>query len=147
MTAVIPKGISFMPFAIWWLFHSFRIFTNQDYSLCLIYHKETVVHRSGVFPRYFRFSFMAPDDLQIGDVWTHPAYRNKGLATIAMERVVHEFIKTGRRFWYVTDKENFPSINVIEKAGFVRAGEGLRTKRFGVSLLGSYVLINGNTEL
>ncbi|HPJ07506.1 MAG TPA: GNAT family N-acetyltransferase [Deltaproteobacteria bacterium] len=140
MTTVIPSGVVPIPFAMWWLFHTIQVFSNNDYSLCLIYHQHTVIHRTGVFPRYFRFPFMAQVDLQLGDLWTHPDYRSRGLATIAIKRVINEFASTGRRFWYVTDEDNSASIHVIEKAGFIRSGEGTRTKRLGVSLLGSYVL-------
>jgi RimJ/RimL family protein N-acetyltransferase len=40
----------------------------------------------------------------------------------------------------VVEQDNAPSVRVIEKCGFARVGEGIRTKRFGVSLLGAYLI-------
>jgi len=144
LTNVVPRGTTSTPFAVWWMMYQLHIFKNKDYRVFIVYEGKTLVHRSGVFPRYFRFPFMAQEDLQIGDLWTHSDHRNKGLATYAIQEIVNILGKPGRRFWYVVEKDNFASIRVIEKSGFVRVGEGIRTKRFGVSLLGSYVL-NGKS--
>jgi RimJ/RimL family protein N-acetyltransferase len=135
---VIPPGVPFIPFAVWWSMHSLHIFTNRDYSLFLIYDNELIIHRSVITPRYFRFPFMGQDDLQIGDTWTAPEYRGKGLATFAIQRILEFHKKLGRKFWYVVEESNSPSIRVVEKAGFKRIGEGERSKRFGMKVFGSY---------
>src|SRR5437868_9514403 len=75
-----PPGVKGVAFKIWWAFHHFRIFANRAYALMLIYDGDRLVHRSGVYPRYFRFPFMSDQDLQIGNTWTDPQYRGKGLA-------------------------------------------------------------------
>jgi len=137
-TRIVPLGISFKPFFVWWLFHQFRIFANHDFAIFLIYDGIKLIHRSGVFPGYFRFPFMEKDDLQIGDIWTHASHRGKGLATYAIQQILKHFIKPGRRFWYIVEKNNLPSIVTIEKAGFSKVGEGNRIKRFGLSILGVY---------
>ena len=99
-----------------------------------------MIHRSGIFPGYFRFPFMAADDLQIGDTWTQPEYRGQGLATFAIQKIAEAFRKPGRTFWYVVEQENRASIRAVEKAGFEMLGEGNRTKRFGIRALGAYII-------
>lgn len=137
---IIPDGISWLPFGVWWLFDRFHIFANHNYALFLIYDENKLVHRSCVFPKYFRFPFMQKDDLQIGDTWTHPEYRGQGLATFAIWKILRNYHKPGRHFWYVVEENNKASIRVIEKSGFSLVGKGVRTKHFGISLLGSFEL-------
>lgn len=138
---IVPEGVPFTPFAVWWVFHYTRVFSNPDYGMLVVYQGETLVHKSCIFPRYFRFPFMSEDDLQIGDIWTHPRHRGKGIATFAIQKVVELKNKPGRKFWYVVDETNNPSIRVIEKVGFLKIGEGVRTNRIGMGLFGSYVIL------
>jgi RimJ/RimL family protein N-acetyltransferase len=140
ITAIVPTGIPYLPFALWWIMHHFRLFPNRDYSLFLIYSGHRLVHRSLVTPRYFRFPFMGKNDLQIGDTWTAPAHRGKGLATFAIQKLFGLHQKPGRKIWYVVDEENLPSIRAAEKAGFIKVGVGQRGKRFGMKLFGSYMI-------
>src|SRR2546430_16473908 len=67
--SVVPREVPKMPFVIWWAMHYLRMFGNRDYGLFVVYSGDTLVHRSCVFPRYFRFPFMGKDDLQICDTW------------------------------------------------------------------------------
>jgi RimJ/RimL family protein N-acetyltransferase len=127
-------------FVVWTVMHYSHLFANRDYGVLLIHHKGQLVHHSGIFPRYFRFPFMAKDDLQIGDTWTASEYRGKGLATFAVQYTVQWLKKPGRRFWYVTETNNLASIRVIEKSGFVKVGEGSRIKRYRLSVLGAFVI-------
>lgn len=139
-TSFVPPDLSLKPFIVWWLMHNLNLFANQDYSIFVIYSRNQLIHRSCVFPRYFRFPFMNKDDLQIGDTWTHPEHRGQGLATFALRQVIQERQMTGRKFWYIVEQENKPSIRVVEKAGFNLIGKGMKRKRFGLGLLGSYMI-------
>lgn len=139
-TSIMPDGFSKLPFAVWWLMHRFRVFSNREYSIFSIYHGATLVHRSCVFPRYFRFPFMATDDLQIGDTWTAEEHRGKGIATFAIKKLLELKQKPGRRFWYVTEEDNISSSRVVEKAGFVQVGKGQKCDRLGIGLIGSYMM-------
>jgi len=85
---------------------------------------------------------MSAEDLQIGDTWTEPDHRGKGIASWAINEIVRLKQQPGRRFWYVVENNNLPSIRAIEKAGFVRVGSGMRTKRLGLKLLGSFEMTN-----
>jgi RimJ/RimL family protein N-acetyltransferase len=138
---IVPPQLSPKPFLVWWLFHQLGIFKNEDYAVLGIYKGDKLTHRSSVFPGYFRFPFMAIDDLQIGDTWTAPDHRCRGLSTHAIHQILRLCGKPGRRFWYVTDKENIASIRVVEKTGFSKVGEGCRTKRLGHSLFGTFSIM------
>lgn len=146
ISSLVPAGISMTPFAAWWAFHYLRLFSNRDYAMLVIFDGDQVVHRSGVFPGYFRFPFMAKDDLQIGDTWTLPECRGRGLAAFAIQKILSACWKPGRRFWYVVEQGNAASIHVVEKTGFVKIGAGTRTKRLGLRALGAYVIQQSSTS-
>ncbi|HPM83809.1 MAG TPA: GNAT family protein [Candidatus Anammoximicrobium sp.] len=135
-----PPGLPLLPFAVWWAFHQTRVFANRDYRVFLIYDGARVVHRSCVFPGYFRFPFMEADDLQVGDTWTLPEYRGQGLARQALRETIRRLGRPDRRFWYLTESNNLPSIRVAQQVGFRLVGEGRRTHRCGLRILGSFEL-------
>ena len=103
-------------------------------------HEDQLVHYSGFTARYWRFPFLSDDDVQVGDTWTEPAHRGRGIARFALFEILRTRGKSGRKFWYVVDELNRPSIRVAESAGFVLEGEGTWVKPFGIKLLGSYVM-------
>lgn len=136
----IPHRLPLVPFSVWWLFHQARVFANRDYSVFSIHDGTHRIHRSCVFPGYFRFPFMEAGDLQIGDTWTSPDYRGRGLAKYALRETVRLLGRPDRSFWYLTESDNTPSIRVAEQVGFRLAGEGRRTHRYGLRILGSFEL-------
>jgi RimJ/RimL family protein N-acetyltransferase len=138
--SLAPKGFPHSPFYVWWAFHYLHLFYNNDYAILLIYDGGRIIHRSCIFPGYFRFPFMGENDLQIGDTWTDLRYRNQGLATLGLSEAIKRTGKQGRIFWYVVAEDNVPSIHVAEKIGFRLFGNGERTKRFGFRALGSFML-------
>ena len=135
---IVPHGVKFLPFVIWGAMHHLHLFANQNYGLYLIYDGYNLIHRSVITPRYFRFPFMGREDLQIGDTWTMPEYRGKGLATFAIQNIVKLHKKPGRRFWYVVEEDNIPSIRAVEKAGFAKYGAGVRKKRMNIKIIGTF---------
>ena len=137
---VVPPGLPLAPFGIWTAMHHLRMFANSDYGVLVVYRDGRLVHRSGLFPRYARFPFMRREDLQVGDVWTAPEHRNRGLASFALQRLVDEKVRGGRRIWYVVEADNAASIRTAERCGFVLVGTGARTKRLGLALLGQFVM-------
>jgi len=122
----------------WVAFHYLRLFSNSCFSRVLAYDGEVVVHRSTVFPRWRRYPFMGDDDLQIGNVWTHPRHRGLGLAKEALGRIITQNARPGRAFWYVVSDDNSASISAATAVGFTRMGTGVRSTRFGMKLLGSF---------
>lgn len=139
-TEIVPAGVSGAVFKVWWAFHQLRVFANRAYSLLLIYDGERLVHRSGVFPRYYRFPFMGDHDLQIGDTWTDPVYRGRGLAQAAIVHIAGAVREPGRALWYLAEAGNEASVGVIERAGFTLVGAGVRTTRLGLRALGQFRL-------
>lgn len=140
LNKIFPSGLSERRFVFWWLMHQSRFFPNRDYSVFLIHQDNKLIHRSCIFPRYFRYPFMKDNDLQIGDTFTDQRYRGKGIATYAILRIVEYLKMNNRKFWYIVEEANKSSIRVIEKAGFKKRGSGIRTCRFGLRLLGSFIL-------
>ena len=119
------------------VFH-LNLFINADCGALCIFRGNTLVHYSGFTPRYWRFRFLKDEDLQIGDTWTHPSERGPGLAFFAVSQILALKHKTGRRFWYVVEKTNLPSIRVIEKASFTVVGQGSFVEPLGIKLFGTY---------
>lgn len=138
--SVSPHGFPALPFTLWWLMDRLRVFSNRDYAIYVVTCGDQIVHRSCVFPRWFRFPFMRASDLQVGDTWTHPDHRGNGLASHALSAILHHCARPDRRFWYVVAKDNTPSLCVARKAGMQVAGEGCRQKRLGIGALGCYVI-------
>lgn len=137
---LVPTGLTVLPFCAWSLFHYLRVFSNRDYSVVLAYENGSLVHRSCVFPSYFRFPFMKKDDLQIGDVWTAVEHRGKGLGRIGLEFALSKNPDRPRTYWYLTESNNHASVRLAEKAMFELVGEGSREKKLGCNILGSYVI-------
>lgn len=137
---LMPEGVRGWVFPVWWAMHTFHLFQNRDYAQLVVYRGADLVHRSGVYPGYARFPFMAPRDLQIGDTWTAPEARGRGFAQAAISRIVTHLGRPGRMFWYLCEAGNAPSIAVIERMGFRRVGEGAKQPRLGLLALGGYVM-------
>jgi RimJ/RimL family protein N-acetyltransferase len=135
-------GMTPLDIIVWQFFHYTSIFQNTDFSVFLVHKNHTLVHHSFVFPKFFRYPFMNSIDLQIGNTWTHPDHRCKGLACYAIQKIVNTISKPGRRFWYVVEKNNYPSIRVIEKCHFKLIGEGIRSKCCNLRLLGAFIIKN-----
>jgi RimJ/RimL family protein N-acetyltransferase len=136
-----PNGLPMYPFIVWWVFHQFGIFSNKNYHIYLIYANDgSLIHRSCVFPKYFRFPFMINEDLQIGDTYTEEGYRGRGLAKIVLQNIVSNHEKFNGRLWYVVEDDNLPSIKVVEKSGFERYGVGERRSSILGSLFGKYFI-------
>jgi len=137
----LPQGMTNPALRVWWLMHMTRAFANRDYAILVVREAATVVHRSFVFPGYFRFPFQARQDLQVGDTWTAESHRGRGLALHALRSILRLAQgPAGRQLWYITEARNHPSVRVVEKAGFALVGRGVRTAPAGIRLLGSYRL-------
>jgi RimJ/RimL family protein N-acetyltransferase len=140
MAQPVPPGIpGRLPALVWAVMHVSHLFANRAYAIVLMRHGSTVVHHSFLFPRYFRFPFMGDEDLQVGDTWTEPAWRGRGLARVALLEARHRAAAEGRCVWYVTDKDNTPSQRVAESCGFRMYGRGVRTSRWNLRALGAFV--------
>jgi GNAT superfamily N-acetyltransferase len=143
---LVPPGIPLFPFGVWTAMHRLHMFANREYGLFVVYAGTQLVHRSGIFPRYLRFPFMASVDLQIGDVWTHPEHRGRGLASFAIQEILAATASSGRRIWYLVDDENRVSVRTIATFDFASLGTGRRVSRWGLRALGHYVMTSAGTS-
>lgn len=136
----LPTGCRSPKFLVWFVFDRTRVFASKGYGVLLVRKGGRVVHRSCVFPRFFRFPFMAVGDLQIGDVWTAPSTRRQGLATVALEQILRIHTNKGSTLWYLVEETNQASIKVAERNGFQLAGFGTKHPRWGLRFFGRYTL-------
>jgi ribosomal protein S18 acetylase RimI-like enzyme len=103
---------------LYWLFHFLRIFANKDYCCVQVFHDGSLVSSLLVVPRYFKWPFMEKNDLQFTYVMTHRDHRGKGIAEKAIRYAIEKLNSRDRKFWYVTDISNNPSITLCNKVGF-----------------------------
>jgi RimJ/RimL family protein N-acetyltransferase len=130
------------PNAAWWALDRLRVLHNRGTGVLMIVKDGRIAHRSLVTAGYFRFPEMRARDLQIGDTWTDPQDRGRGLATAAIDLILNRWAGRFDRMWYIVEDDNAASIRVIEKAGFALAGTGARTKRYGLRALGQFRIVD-----
>ena len=121
-------------------YHYLGIFRSRYFGGLYILLDGKPVHRSFVIPKYFRYTFMGRNDLQIGLTWTDPRHRGAGLATAALRRLVATHHHPDRKLWYIVYADNAPSIAVSSRAGFVEAGRIRRVHPLGLSPFCRYEL-------
>jgi RimJ/RimL family protein N-acetyltransferase len=144
LVPAVPPHFPRVTYGAWWLFHRASVFHNRDYAAVIIWRGDELAHRLGIFPGWFRFPFMARDDLQLGDLWTAPGHRGRGLAAVAVRfAMANAASAPGRSFWYLTHAENSASIRTANKAGFSLVGRAVRTRRWGLRLAGQFLLETG----
>jgi RimJ/RimL family protein N-acetyltransferase len=133
---VPPAGPHWRDNIAWWALDHLGLFARRDFAEVTLWWEGRLLHRLIVTPRWFRFPFMAPGDLQFGDLWTHPEARDEGLARAAvteMHRRLH-----GTRLWYVADARNERSARLAEACGYRLVGSGRRTRPLGIGLVGRF---------
>jgi RimJ/RimL family protein N-acetyltransferase len=140
----LPAGLSGLrvklKFLFRWALHRLHLFAGPGCGALLIYDRERLVHYSGFTEGYWRFPCVAAGDFQIGDTWTDPAYRGRGLALFALRTAMARLARPGRGLWYIVEAINQPSIRVAERAGFTLTAQGERVTPWGLKLAGAYVI-------
>lgn len=122
LTNIIPKPFP-KKYLLYWVFHFFGIFKNKDYAAVRVFDKKVIAFYMMVAPKYFKWQFMGKNDVQFIYGFTSKKHRRLGIAKLAMEGAIKEFQKPKRKIWGVIKRDNAPSINWVQKLGFVRAGE------------------------
>jgi GNAT superfamily N-acetyltransferase len=133
-----PPGLRWLPYAVWWGFHYAGVFRNDQYRMFLLREQGRIVHRSCVFPPFFRFPFMAREDVQVGDVWTAEDRRGRGLSAATLRHIIASY--PDRRIWFLCERSNVASARLAASAGMQLAGVGCRRPRLGLGVLGQFVL-------
>lgn len=123
-----------------WVQHKCGLFDDPRYTELSLWRGTDRIHRLIVTPRWHRFPFMASSDLQIGALWTHPAWRRLGIAACMMDHAHGLFAAPGQRFWYIAESANSASKALAAAAGYRFVGEGQRTRPLGLAMLGRFEL-------
>ena len=142
-TDLRPGGLAAYPYAFWSVLSQLGVFARAGYGVYLVHHEGRLAHHSCIIPKYHRFPFMAPDDLQICSTFTDPEFRGMSLAKHGVDAIVDRVLTPSTAIWYFADEDNAASIRVVESRGFRSAGYGARTAPLGVRLLGQYVISEG----
>jgi len=129
---------SYYPFIAWWLFHHCGIFFNKSFVMIIYLKTNQIVHRTCVFPGFYKFPFMNKEDLQLGDIWTTKDCRNKGIATHALKYILSLDQYKNKTFWYVVEASNVESIRLAEKFGFNVCYTAHKKNKMGISFIGNY---------
>lgn len=140
---VRPEGLPWFPYIVWWGFHYAGVFRNDHYRVFLLRQQGRIVHRSCVFPPFFRFPFMERGDVQVGDVWTAPERRGQGLSVATLKHIVAGF--RDRHVWFLCERTNLASARLAGSAGLQLVGVGSRRPRLGLGVLGQFVLHPGDS--
>ncbi|NDC39483.1 MAG: N-acetyltransferase [Proteobacteria bacterium] len=147
LTEPFPRGMpGWQTAVIWLIFQKTGVFASRSYAIVLIRQGAKIVHRSYIFPAFFRFPFMADTDVQVGDTWTAPLWRGHGLARLALQQASNQAANEGRTIWYVSDELNASSTRVARSCGFQLYARGERTARWGLRFFGAYVTTVFSTE-
>lgn len=124
---------------VWWAFERLALFSRPGFLELTLWREGRLAHRLIVTPRWARFPFMGAADLQVGDVWTRPNLRGRGLAALGLA-TVQALTDPDDRLWYVVDEGNAASIRLAEAAGYRLVGAGRRTRPLGLATFGRFVL-------
>jgi RimJ/RimL family protein N-acetyltransferase len=135
-----PRGSRTLANQLWWAFARLGIFARSGFTEISIKEDGRRLHRLIVTPAWHRFPFMSPHDLQLGNLWTAPAARRQQLARAAIAEAQRRFASENVRFWYVADADNHASATLAQSCGYRLVAVGERTRRFGTSLFGQYVI-------
>jgi len=122
----------------WWAMERLHLFARRGFAEVTVRRGPALAQRLIVTPKWRRFPFMSESDLQIGDVWTAPAERGKGLARTAIAKAQHMAGLREARLWYLAESGNLPSVRLAEACGFSLVGTGRRTRPLGLALLGQF---------
>jgi ubiquinone/menaquinone biosynthesis C-methylase UbiE len=113
------------------------------YRVHLAYCENKIVHHTFVTRGYFKFPFVGINDAQIGQIRTHAAHRNKGLASYILHKIICSSDDSVHRFFYVCEGSNVASRRLAESVGFACETSAKRT---GISGLRRYALIAENIQ-
>jgi ubiquinone/menaquinone biosynthesis C-methylase UbiE/ribosomal protein S18 acetylase RimI-like enzyme len=129
---ILPYRGAPLRFVVWWLFDRLGLFFNGRYAVAVVRAATgTVVHRTCIFPGSIRTPFIPHDGVEIGDIWTDPAWRRLGIARWVLSDVLARLPSDLTSVFYLTSPENGASLQLAHQLGFVQAGRGYRAEKLG----------------
>jgi ribosomal protein S18 acetylase RimI-like enzyme len=114
----------------YWIFHMVGVFRNRNYCALSVHDQSRIVSSLLVVPAHFKWPFMGKDDLQITYVMTDQQYRGQGIGKAAIKFSMLSC--QGKTMWYVTDEDNYPSVNLCKQTGFHFYAHGLKYSLLGI---------------
>ncbi len=118
--------------------HAAHLFSNRECGILIVRRHDAIVHYSAFAGAWFRWPFMATDDVQIGDTWTAEHERRKGFAVFALVSIMETLREPKRSFWYFSAEDNVASRRVAQRAGMEVAGVGACFPMMKLNLLRQY---------
>ena len=133
-----PRGSRTPVNLVWWLLNRLGFFATDEFTEFTVWRGDIMVHRLLVTPRWHRLPFMAPDDLEVGNIWTRPDARGQKLAQAIVAEAHRLFGDRERRWWWLTDDDNAASIASATRCNYRRIERGYKTRPLGIGLWGQY---------
>lgn len=117
ITNLIPpnKGLKYLLFTLFYYTH---IFKNRNYFGVNLCYQQIEVASLLIVPTFFKWPFMAKQDVQVIYVMTKKEHRGKGLAIKMIKFALSKLPSKVDAIWYVTDENNPSSQRVAEKLDF-----------------------------
>ena len=138
-----PHHRSFRNF-VFWVMSRLKIFKNDFYSALIIEDERgELIHRTLCIPAWLQFPFMKSNDLQLGDVYSPPAVRRRGLGVFALRYCLQHLARPGRDIYYVAQPTNSASHRLALKAGFAFF---LLARKHPTRTVGYYSLLHGASD-
>jgi hypothetical protein len=135
-----PRGSRTPVNVAWWLLDRLGAFGTDELTEFTVWRGDNMVHRLLVTPRWRRLPFMAPDDLEVGSIWTRPDARGQKLVRSIIGEAHRRFGDRERRWWWLTDEDNAASIASATGCHYRQVGTGYKTRPLGIGLWGQYRL-------
>lgn len=107
-----------------WLYLFWYWFSVRKYQIYYVSDQENIVHVSHVLAKNPKFSFMGPEDMEIGPCWTHPEFRGQGLFPLVLGRIADDLQGRSGRLFIFAERGNAASLKGITKSGFRFCGSG-----------------------
>ena len=118
-THVFPPKHANARFFMLWLLSRLHMFRNGGYTVLLIDDDQgRLVHRTCILPAWFQFPFMRAADLQLGDIFTVPEWRRRGISLFALRYCLQRLHARGGYIYYVARCINLSSHRLALKSGF-----------------------------
>ena len=125
----LPKGYP-KKYILFTFFYFCGIFKNKSYYIVSGYKDKKKACSLMIVPKFFKWSFMKQNDVQMIYVITHKEFRGLGLATDLLQFSI-DYLKRNHfqnDLWYVTDEGNLASQNLATKSGFEFYAQGQKKK-------------------
>lgn len=131
-----PIFLPYFPFTLWFIFHHLKVFKNNNYKIYYLELNNKIVHKTVVFPKFFRFNFMKKNDLQLGDIFTSKDLRGKGIASKVLNNIIYS--NSSHDFWFLCDENNLSSVKIAYNNKFKLIAYGYKITPLRLNIFSYY---------